>query len=223
MHRLFAPFFALAVILVVVACADSTAPPTVTVSATATPTSTATPASTATATLTPKVAVTSTPAGRPPAVTRLIEAVSARDTVALGSMLQFVRTPCTTAQGAGGPPKCGPVLSAGTVVEVLPVSSCELGWYEPEQARDLAASTLPSVGELQAVLRVTQPLFVDTGAAYPALTHAAVFTRRASGSPERAVVYGLNTNGVAYIELTCDSTAQQLLESPRYRGAEVLR
>ena len=146
-------------------------------------------------------------------------------------MLQFVRTPCTTVQGAGGPPKCwlggrsekdGNVLPAGTPVEVLPVTSCELGWYEPEQARDLAMSTLPSVGELQAVLRLTRPLFTDTDADYPALGHAVVYTRRASGSPERAAVYGLNASGVAYIELTCDSTAQQLLASPRYAGAEVL-
>jgi hypothetical protein len=137
-----------------------------------------------------------------------------------------VRTPCTTAQGAGGPPKCsvgGRDLPEGTAVEVMPISSCELGWYDPQGARDIAVSTLPSVFELQAVLRVARPLFADTDAAYPSVDYAAVFTRRASGSSERAIVYGMSATGVTYIELTCDSTAQQLLDSPRYRGAEVLR
>ena len=223
MRSLIIQVLVIAALLAVIGCAEPATAPTTTatVATTASPASKATTTSTAAASPSPGVDGTPTPTQRPPVVTRLIDAVSADDAAALASLLQFVHTPCTTAQGAGGPPKCGN-LPAGTAVEVMPISSCEFGWYAPAQARDIAASTLPSVGELQAVLRLTRPLFTDTDANYPALDHAVVFTRRASASPERAVVYGLNSSGVAYIELTCDSTAQQLLASPRYAGAEVL-
>jgi hypothetical protein len=166
----------------------------------------------------------------PASVDRLVEAASAHDVEAVSAMLQLITTPCTQALGVGGPPKCwvggrppSSPLPEGTPVEVFPITSCEFGWYDPASARDIVRSTLASLGEVYAVLRLTAPLYSDPGP-YPRATHAVVFERASRGRTPQAAVYALNASGVTLVDFPCDLEPREVLErSPLYRNAEVVR
>ena len=55
-----------------------------------------------------------------PVVDEVIAAYLAGDTVALVALVDFAVTPCTHANGLGGPPKCAEGQAEGTEVEVFP-------------------------------------------------------------------------------------------------------
>lgn len=49
------------------------------------------------------------------------------------SLVQFLTTGCTTADGLGGPPKCAPGEVQGTLVEVFPIAGVEGHFVRPEE------------------------------------------------------------------------------------------
>lgn len=51
----------------------------------------------------------------------------------LRSLVEYVSTACTTADGLGGPPKCNPGESEGTMVEVFPILATEGHFVRPEE------------------------------------------------------------------------------------------
>ncbi|MHB1357825.1 MAG: hypothetical protein ACYCZF_17790 [Anaerolineae bacterium] len=54
-------------------------------------------------------------------VDNIIAAVLSGDLAARRAFVRFITTPCTTAQGSGGPPKCAAGEEEGTLVEVFPI------------------------------------------------------------------------------------------------------
>lgn len=55
----------------------------------------------------------------------VLEAIAGRDPETIAARLQLLETPCTTADGLGGPPKCAEGVADGTVVTVFPVLESE--------------------------------------------------------------------------------------------------
>jgi hypothetical protein len=51
----------------------------------------------------------------------------------LRSLVEYVSTACTTADGLGGPPKCSPGETEGTMVEVFPILATEGHFVRPEE------------------------------------------------------------------------------------------
>jgi hypothetical protein len=195
-------------------------------------TPTATPTATSAATVAPTPAATATPVAVPPVVTDVIDAVNADDVPGFMALVQTVSTPCTRQPGAGGPPKCWSqgispsdpaVPPEGTVVDVFPLASCELGWYSRDGVEQIVEATLPSVGDLYAVLRLTRPLFSEQAVDFPEAEYAAVFVRRASGMPESAFIVATDQSGVTFIDLPCGQSAREALANPLYRGQEVVQ
>jgi hypothetical protein len=55
----------------------------------------------------------------------VLEAVTSGDAPAIAATFRLLETPCTTADGLGGPPKCGPGEADQTIVTVFPVLGSE--------------------------------------------------------------------------------------------------
>jgi hypothetical protein len=159
------------VALLGVACGgddDEDPTPTATPAVTSTATTTSTPARTPTATVTrtatttPTGTATSAPTESPgestgvPAVDAVIDAVLSGDTAEVTPLVALQSLPCGPQEGPGSPPPCPSGTADGTVVEVLPVATCE-GEWRPESA--VAASFEPLVSnapELYAVYGMPQ-------------------------------------------------------------------
>lgn len=58
----------------------------------------------------------------------VIAIVESGDRAAVRDAIQLSTQPCTTALGAGGPPKCEPGETDGDIVEVFRYVGCEPGW-----------------------------------------------------------------------------------------------
>jgi hypothetical protein len=164
---------------------------------------------------------------------QLVAAVIAHDADAVLRMVHLTRTPCTERTGIGGPPKCwsngtnykeGNVPPEGTLFDVLPYSSCELGWYQGAMLVWLIGFDVERAGELYATVRLTRPLVDAIDANYPTASHAALFTQRVSaGQPESSIVFAVDDRGITFIDHPCiQSAAAALANHPIYRDAIVL-
>lgn len=112
--------------------ATTPATATVSVSVSGPPTTTAAPP---TATVTGDAPSTSwPPALGVPAVDAALAAFHAGNLPALIGLVRMASAACTTAVGAGGPPKCPPGAAEGTVVDYLPYFECD-GWGSLEGLR----------------------------------------------------------------------------------------
>lgn len=69
-------------------------------------------------------------------VDSVITAVLSDDLAARRALVHFLTAPCTTAQGAGGPPKCAADQAEGTEVEVFPIMEGE-GQFASRDTLDL--------------------------------------------------------------------------------------
>ncbi|MDP2327612.1 MAG: hypothetical protein Q8M79_05960 [Dehalococcoidia bacterium] len=101
------------------------------------------------------------------------------DATALIALVQPASAPCTTAAGAGGPPKCPTGVAQGTVIEYLPYFECD-GWGSAEGARDRLTddSTYPLV-----VARWAPPLMM-TLLRNAEIAHTVVVARGGFGTPD---------------------------------------
>jgi hypothetical protein len=180
-------------VLALMACAPKLATPTVGPPSTATPAASATPLPpTATATPAPTLSPTTVSGGSVhPLDTRtgiasvdaVIEAVLAKDLSAKRALIRYVTTPCTTALGMGGPPKCQAGESDGTVVEVFPILGQE-GEFLRREAIDSRLDF--AVQGLYAVYRIRGDAYQE--AYWPAGEYGVVFLDRREGLPITAHV-----------------------------------
>ncbi len=155
-------------------------------SPTSTPTTTR-PAATATAVPAPTaIVVPPTPApGQLPALQpagtttgiadldAVIKAVLGNSLPAKRGLVRYVTTPCTTAQGAGGPPKCAPGEADRAPVEVFPFVAAE-GEFVRRDGIDRVLQF--TVEGLYGVYRVPDSAF--RAAYWPAGQYAAVFVEK---------------------------------------------
>ncbi|MEI7925864.1 MAG: hypothetical protein WCI61_06725 [Chloroflexota bacterium] len=128
--------------------------------ATPTPTSTATstpPGATATPTptKTPALPMATNGAAIPAAVAQIVASVTARDAAPLLALVEYQQVGCTTAQGAGGPPKCKPGDAAGTLYKRFPSGACEGEWAE--DASSVISQIVPAVGPLYGAAMIAPP------------------------------------------------------------------
>jgi hypothetical protein len=83
----------------------------------------------------------------------IAEAFLAGDAEAIRGLVEYTITPCTTADGLGGPPKCEAGEQDGTVVRAFPVGGPEGHFVRPEGMPDLLKSALEGVRAVYAVYR----------------------------------------------------------------------
>jgi hypothetical protein len=105
-------------------------------------------------------------------VDRVIDAMLSPDRDAVTRMVHFLTTPCTTREGLGGPPKCGPAETDGTPVEVFPVGGPEGTFMGRAEIDHLVPS---QVAGLYAVYRVPANAYRE--AYWPAGNYGVVFLR----------------------------------------------
>jgi hypothetical protein len=176
----------LLLMLVLIACAPAVATPTVAPPPTATPVPSATRLlPTATQTPAPAPSPTAVPEGsvHPPDrrtgiadVDAVIEAVLADDLAARRALIGYLTTPCTTALGMGGPPKCQAGESDGTMVEVFPI----LGQEGEFVRREAVDSRLDFAAQgLYAVYRIPGDAYEE--AYWPAGEYGILFIDRREG------------------------------------------
>ncbi len=148
-RRLAAPLVGLAALvalLTIGACTDddggdetATTTPVATQTGTTTQTATGTAAETSSPTATStEGTATGTPAvggeTGDPELDAIVQAVARDDVDELVDRTLTQAVPCTTEQGAGGPPQCDEGDDQGTPYEVFPVVTCEGGWTDnPEE------------------------------------------------------------------------------------------
>ncbi len=91
----------------------------------------------------------------PPVVAKVVAAMTARKAEDLASLVAYQQIGCTTAQGAGGPPKCKPGDATGTSYRVFATGACQTEWTEdPLPALKLIAE---GAGPLYAAAVTTKP------------------------------------------------------------------
>ena len=128
----------------------------------------------------------------------VVAAVERGDAAAIQTAVSFSSLACTTAPGAGGPPKCGAGEANGTTVRVFRFVGCE-----PEWRREPALDA--TIKEFLAVAKTPYAIFAPPSD-YPLGGRAiAVFEgpdARAAGSKRGAAV-GIDGAKVAGFQLGC--------------------
>lgn len=203
-----------------VACggdADATEPPPTATHSPATP---ARPPDGATATpVTSPAAPTPAPrATGNPRIDTVLAAIQSHDANALAALAKTITAGCSTAQGAGGPPRCATGQAAGTIVTRFPFSSCEGEYLDPASLGQFFAGSLTSNNpKVYAVASTKEP---GTALAPQGDYIVVLETKGAQGNGGGRVLH-LDAEGriVSYWS-GCGGTAQQLFEGRK--GASVL-
>ena len=99
-------------------------------------------------------------------------------------LIHLTRTACTTADGFGGPPKCEPGQSDGTIVDVFPVSSGEGHYLRPDQLRHALGFTVRGIVAVFVV-----PEDAHRAEFWPAGTYGVIFSSEAGGHPHIITVF----------------------------------
>lgn len=193
---------ALTVITAAVATACSgTTPPVATV--TSTPGASASPTSTPTASPT-ATSLPSLPTGEaiPPIVAQVIGAVAGKKPADLLALVAYQDVGCTTAQGAGGPPKCKTGEAQGTVQKAFPTGRCEGEWAA--DATKAITDAVNGSGSLYAAAKVKAPNS-DPEPFWPKGETVVVFRGAAASSP--ATYFVLSADKVVRAHVACDTAA----------------
>jgi len=103
------------------------------------------------------------------------------DATALIALVPPASAACTTAAGAGGPPKCPTGVAQGTVIEYLPYFECD-GWGSAEGARDRLADD----GSYPLVVARWDPPLMMTLLRNTEIAHTVVIARGGFGTPNPA-------------------------------------
>ncbi|MFA7297096.1 MAG: hypothetical protein WC211_07940 [Dehalococcoidia bacterium] len=187
----------LLLMVLVAGCSRAPTPeptPTPQASVTATPAVTPTP--------TPTVAVTP---GQPiPQVVQdVVLAGVANEPARMAALAKYQQVACTTAQGAGGPPKCPPGTAAGTSMRVFATGACEGEWAEDAAGAIARLMARPLQLYAAAQVRVPSP---DPEPIWPKGQYVVVFSASApaTGSPS-TVYFVLDGANVLRAHATCDS------------------
>lgn len=116
-------------------------------------------------------------------IDKVIETIMGDDIDARLELIHLISTPCTTGDGLGGPPKCEPGESDGTIVEVFPVSSGEGHHVRPNQIRNVFNFTVRGVVAVYVV-----PEDVHHPEYWPAGTHGVIFSSEDGEHPHTITV-----------------------------------
>lgn len=189
-----------------------------------TPTPEAEPAPTEPAATQPAADVATAEAGQTPSFARtnlydvdaVIEAVLTENNEQLAELIRFINTPCTTADGLGGPPKCEAGQADGTEVEVFPTLGSEGSYVPPEGLTGMLE--LLDVGELFGVYVISP----DTPSEpyWPAGQYAIVFTGNGVGAT--AYTFLLDDGRIVRINYHLGQTAAEAYDSGRGEGMIIL-
>ena len=115
-------------------------------------------------------------------VDHIIDVVLANDVEARRKLIAYITTPCTTAQGMGGPPKCAPGEANGTQVEVFPFLGEEGEHLRPQAIDRILQFTVEG---LYGVYRVPDSAF--RAEYWPAGRYGLIFV--ATGLQRQATVF----------------------------------
>lgn len=110
---------------------------------------------------------------------------------------------CTTAQGAGGPPKCKPGDSPGTTYTVFPTGSCQGEWSTDARAAISSLFAQPVV--LYAAVDVKAPN-PDPEPSWPKGQHAVMFSAN-SGGPTAGIYFILDGTNIIRAHAICGTGA----------------
>ncbi len=121
--------------------------------------------------------------------------------------IQFLTTPCTTADGLGGPPKCETGMANGTPVEVFPLSGPEGHFSTPE----MIDKTLEFwIKRLYAVYKVSPDAYQEPY--WPAGEYGLLFERDQNDIPFPVTVF-VENGKIVRIAYHFGITAEEQLQS----------
>ncbi len=147
------------------------------------------------------------------AIDRIIAVMLAGDVDGIASVLAMTETPCTTAQGLGGPPKCAQAPGRpadGSLVRAFPFSTCEGGWtYDLKQHATLLVQNKLSLYGV-ARFATPQPPYTNE-AGYPSLEHIVLFEFSAGGVPRIGLIAGVTDSKVVFTRHICVGPPEEAL------------
>ena len=139
-------------------------------------------------------------------VNAIIDLVEARNVDGLVGVSRLTAVACGPQQGIGSPPACPPGQPSGTLVEVVPVASCE-GELRPASAlRPTYEQVLPTIGRLTGVYRAPRPYLRPIEADY-----VAVFSRSLPGQPNLGVGVVIANGEVRGLWFGCGASPGQIV------------
>jgi hypothetical protein len=109
-------------------------------------------------------------------INKVIDAIMGEDIDVRLDLVHLTRTACTSVDGLGGPPKCEPGETEGTIVDVFPVSSGEGHHVRPSLLMDVFDFTVRGV---IAVYMVPEDAYHTEY--WPAGTYGVIFTSEDGG------------------------------------------
>ncbi len=103
------------------------------------------------------------------------------------ALVRYIQSPCTTADGLGGPPKCADDEPEGTLVETFPVLYSEGVHVRPENIQSVFGF---SIRGLFAVYRVPESAYATDY--WPIGEYGIVFTSEDGGYPHTIIIHVTN-------------------------------
>ena len=116
-------------------------------------------------------------------IDQVIDVMRDTDIDARLDLVKFTTTPCTTTGGLGGPPKCEPGETDGTIVDAFPISTGEGYFVRPDNIQGVFGF---SVRGLLAVYVVPEDAYHTDY--WPAGEYGIIFTSKEGGSPHVIIV-----------------------------------
>jgi len=146
-------------------------------------------------------------------IDRIIAVMLAGDVDGVASVLATTDTPCTTAQGLGGPPKCAQAPGRpadGSLVRAFPFSTCEGGWsYDLKQHASLLVQNKLSLYGVARFATPQPPYTNETG--YPSMEQMVLFEFSAGGVQRIGLIAGVTDGKVVYTRHICVGPPEEAL------------
>jgi len=150
----------------------------------------------------------------PPIIAQVIQHASTSNVSGLEALVKKQDIACTTAQGAGGPPKCRPGDSAGTMYSVFPTGACQGEWAaDPSAALTSLFSAAP---QLYAAVEVKAPN-PDPEPSWPKGQYAVLFTT--GGANPGGIYFVLDNTNILRAHAMCAGGSGSEIKQLRDLGA----
>ena len=134
----------------------------------------------------------------------IIEAFILHDTKSLLPHLRYSVLPCGVEPGMGGSPTCRADQEIGALVEVMPFSACEFGYYRPHEFEPILAD----LGEQQ-----LHGVFAATPEARFPGDHVLILTKPRPDEPEKEIATEVSVKDgrIVGVYASCVQTAEELV------------
>lgn len=139
-----------------------------------------------------------------PELEAVTKAVESNDPDLINPFIQFIITPCTRAEGLGGPPKCAQGQSEGDLVEVFPISGSE-GFFSNREL--LTKGFGFKIEKLEAIYLVPDGTYQESY--WPAGEYGLVF-RIAAPFP---ITLRITEGKIVRLDMNMGSPLEMILES----------